>query len=82
MCEATDVVAGDFGSGFGIKDFKVDAIEASDATFGCNPNVAVGGPEDLMNAVLREAVFCGPGLRSQIIRVLGVSRKRQRCDSA
>jgi hypothetical protein len=60
--EATDVVAGDFGSRFVAEDFEVDAIEASYTTFGCDPNVTVGGLEDLMNAVLGEAVLSGPGL--------------------
>jgi hypothetical protein len=73
--EATDVAAGDFGSGFGLKDFEVDAIEASYATFGCNPNVTVGGLEDLMNAVLGKAVLCGPGLGAQIVWVLRASRE-------
>jgi hypothetical protein len=80
--EATDVVAGDFGSSCGIEDFEVNAIEASYASFGCNPNVTVGGLEDLMNGVLGEAVLGGPGLITQAVWSLAVSGGREGCDSA
>jgi hypothetical protein len=48
-----------------IEDFEIDAIEAGDAVFGCDPDVAVLRLKDAMNAVLRKPVLRGPGLVSE-----------------
>jgi hypothetical protein len=45
-----------------VEDFEVNTIEASCTIFGCDPDVAIVGLEDLVNAILREAVFGGPRL--------------------
>src|SRR6185503_21214846 len=68
--DAAGVAAGEGGGVFVVEDFEVDAVEAGDAVFGGDPDVAVARLEDLMDAVLRKPIFSRPGLMSEVVDAL------------
>ena len=60
--ETGDVVALKCGLVFMTKEGEGEAIEAGQAAFGGDPEIAIAGLEDCMHAVLGETFFGGPDL--------------------
>jgi hypothetical protein len=82
LCEAGDVVTGEGGVALVMEDFEIGAVEAGYATFGRNPDIAVPGLEDLMDAALWKAVLGGPELVSQVGGTLRICSCSEGCDPA
>ena len=72
--QARDVVVGQRGIG-GVEDGEVHAVEADQAFFGCQPDVAVPGLRDRADRSLRQAVAGSPVVGG----VLGDERARIEC---
>jgi hypothetical protein len=63
--EAARIVACEDWIAFMVEDRELDSIETSDSSFGGDPEIAVTGLQDLVNAVLRKAVLARPCLMTK-----------------